>query len=107
MIKSVSSFLYSLTKYLNIKCGRLKDEYSISYENKAMHSGRRITLTYNVDGTELNYNLLYFPHWGMYRIYLRALESGCTVLRDWLKNAFATGSSAPPRIASRRHSLED
>lgn len=35
----------ALTKYLNIKCGRLKDEYSISYENKAKHSGRRVTLT--------------------------------------------------------------
>ena len=35
----------ALTKYLNIKCGRLKDEYSISYENKARHSGRRVTLT--------------------------------------------------------------
>ena len=34
----------ALTKYLNIKCGRLKDEYSISYENKARHSGRRVTL---------------------------------------------------------------
>ena len=36
----------ALTKYLNIKCGRLKDEYGISYENKAKHSGRRVTLTY-------------------------------------------------------------
>lgn len=35
----------ALTKYLNIKCGRLKDEYGISYENKAKHSGRRVTLT--------------------------------------------------------------
>lgn len=37
----------ALTKYLNIKCGRLKDEYGISYENKAKHSGRRVTLTYS------------------------------------------------------------
>ena len=36
----------ALTKYLNVKCGRLKDEYGISYENKAKHSGRRVTLTY-------------------------------------------------------------
>ena len=36
----------ALTKYLNIKCGRLKDEYGISYENKAKHSGRRVRLTY-------------------------------------------------------------
>ena len=35
----------SLTKYLNIKHGRLKDEYGIIYENKANHSGRRVTLT--------------------------------------------------------------
>ena len=36
--------VYALTKYLNVKCGRLKDEYSISYENKARHLGRRVTL---------------------------------------------------------------
>ena len=36
----------ALTKYLNIKCGRFKDEYGICYENKAKHSGRRVTLTY-------------------------------------------------------------
>lgn len=35
----------ALTKYLNIKCGRLKEEYGISYGNKAKHSGRRVTLT--------------------------------------------------------------
>ena len=39
----------ALTKYLNIKCGRLKDEYSISYENKAKHSGRRVRLTYTTN----------------------------------------------------------
>lgn len=38
----------ALTKYLNVKCGRLMDEYSISYENKAKHSGRKVTLTYTV-----------------------------------------------------------
>ena len=36
----------ALTKYLNVKCGRLTDEYNIVYENKAKHSGRRVTLTY-------------------------------------------------------------
>jgi hypothetical protein len=36
----------ALTKYLNVKCGRLMDEYGISYENKAKHSGRRVTLNY-------------------------------------------------------------
>lgn len=35
----------ALTKYLNIKHGRLKDECGIIYENKAKHSGRRVTLT--------------------------------------------------------------
>ena len=35
----------ALTKYLNVKCGRLMDEYGISYENKAKHSGRRVRLT--------------------------------------------------------------
>lgn len=38
----------ALTKYLNVKCGRLMDEYGISYENKAKHSGRKVTLTYTV-----------------------------------------------------------
>ena len=36
----------ALTKYLNVKCGRLMDEHGISYENKAKHSGRRVRLTY-------------------------------------------------------------
>jgi len=36
----------ALTKYLNVKSGRLTDEYGIIYENKAKHSGRRVTLTY-------------------------------------------------------------
>ncbi|MGN0364679.1 MAG: AAA family ATPase [Suilimivivens sp.] len=44
----------ALTKYLNVKCGRLAEDYGVKYENKAKHSGRRVTLTYNVDGTELN-----------------------------------------------------
>ena len=39
----------ALTKYLNVKCGRLMDEYGISYENKAKHSGRRVTLTYSTE----------------------------------------------------------
>lgn len=39
----------ALTKHLNIKCGRLKDEYGISYENKAKHSGRRVRLTYTTN----------------------------------------------------------
>ncbi|MGN1401622.1 MAG: AAA family ATPase [Bacillus sp. (in: firmicutes)] len=36
----------SLTKYLNIRCGRLMEEYHVRYENKAKHSGRRVTLTF-------------------------------------------------------------
>ena len=35
----------ALSKYLNVKCGRLLEEYGIRYENKARHAGRRITLT--------------------------------------------------------------
>lgn len=38
----------ALTKYLNVKCGRLMDEYGIIYENKAKHSGRKVTLTYTI-----------------------------------------------------------
>ena len=36
----------ALTKYLNIRCGKLTEDYNIRYENKAKHSGRRVTLTY-------------------------------------------------------------
>ena len=39
----------ALTKYLNVKRGKLMDEYGISYENKAKHSGRRVTLTYTTN----------------------------------------------------------
>ena len=42
----------ALTKYLNVKSGRLLDEYGISYENKAKHSGRRVKLIYTVNKTE-------------------------------------------------------
>lgn len=38
----------ALTKYLNVKHGRLHEEYGVSYENKAKHSGRKVTLTYTV-----------------------------------------------------------
>lgn len=34
------------TRLLNVKAGRLLEEFSIAYENKARHSGRRITLRY-------------------------------------------------------------
>ena len=30
----------ALTKYLNVKSGRLLDEYHVKYENRAKHSGR-------------------------------------------------------------------
>lgn len=36
----------ALTKYLNVKSGRLLDEYHVGYENKAKHSGRQVRLTY-------------------------------------------------------------
>ena len=29
----------ALTKYLNIRCGKLTEEYHVRYENKAKHSG--------------------------------------------------------------------
>ncbi len=36
----------ALTKYLNVKSGRLLEEYHVGYENKARHSGWRVKLTY-------------------------------------------------------------
>ena len=33
-------------QYLNVKSGRLLDEYHVRYENKVRHEGRRITLTF-------------------------------------------------------------
>ena len=41
----------TLTKYLNVKSGRLLDEYHVSYENKAKHTGRQVKLTYMVIDT--------------------------------------------------------
>ena len=38
----------SLTKYLNVKSGRLLDEYHVKYENRAKHSGRQVKLTYMI-----------------------------------------------------------
>ena len=38
-----------LSKYLNVKSGRLLDEYRVRYENKVRHEGRRITLTYDTE----------------------------------------------------------
>ena len=39
----------ALSKYLNVKSGRLLDEYHVRYENKVRHEGRRITLTYDTE----------------------------------------------------------
>ena len=36
----------ALTKYLNVKSGRLLEEYHVGYENKAKHSGRQVKSTY-------------------------------------------------------------
>ncbi len=36
----------ALTKYLDVKAGRLREEYHVSYENKAKHFGRQVKLTY-------------------------------------------------------------
>lgn len=38
----------ALTKYLNVKSGRLLDEYHVRYENRAKHSGRQVKLTYMI-----------------------------------------------------------
>ena len=37
----------ALTKYLNVKAGRLLEEYHVGYENKAKHSGRQVKLTFS------------------------------------------------------------
>ena len=39
----------ALSKYLNVKSGRLLDEYRVHYENKVRLEGRRITLTYDAE----------------------------------------------------------
>ena len=36
----------ALTKYLNVKSGRLLEEYHVGYENKPRHAGRQVKLTY-------------------------------------------------------------
>ena len=44
----------ALTKYLNVKYGKLLDEYSIRYENKAKHAGRQVVLTFTPTGESKN-----------------------------------------------------
>ena len=48
LVKAIHTEMASnaLTKYLNVKAGRLLEEYHVGYENKAKHSGRRVKLTY-------------------------------------------------------------
>ena len=41
----------ALTKYLNVKAGRLLEEYHVGYENKAKHSGRQVKLTLLIEST--------------------------------------------------------
>ena len=36
----------ALTKYLNVKSGRLLEEYHVGYESRARHAGRQVKLTY-------------------------------------------------------------
>ena len=43
-VVSVGMAANTLSKYLNVKSGRLLDEYHVRYENKVRHEGRRITL---------------------------------------------------------------
>lgn len=47
-VVSVGMAANALSKYLNVKSGRLLDEYHVRYENRVRHEGRRITLTYMV-----------------------------------------------------------
>lgn len=35
-----------VSKYLNVRCGRLLEEYHVKYENRMRHLGREGTLTY-------------------------------------------------------------
>ena len=42
----VSMAANALSKYLNVKSGRLLEEYHVGYENKARHAGRQVKLTY-------------------------------------------------------------
>ncbi len=39
----------TLSKYMNIKIGRLLNDYHITYENRTRHAGRRVKLTYVPD----------------------------------------------------------
>ena len=36
----------ALSKYLNVKAGKLLDEHRVQYKNRVRHEGRRVTLTY-------------------------------------------------------------
>ena len=45
-VVSVGMAANALSKYLNVKSGRLLDEFHVRYENKVRHEGRRITLTF-------------------------------------------------------------
>lgn len=47
-VANVGMAANALTKYLNVKSGRLLDEHHVSYENKAKHTGRQVKLTYMV-----------------------------------------------------------
>lgn len=38
-----------LTKYLNVKTGRLLSEYHVKYENRSRDSGREVTLTFALE----------------------------------------------------------
>ena len=41
----------ALTKYLNVKSGRLLEEHHVAYENRARYDGRRVKLTYRKVGS--------------------------------------------------------
>lgn len=45
-VANVDMAANALTKYLNVRSGRLLDEHHVKYENRARHGGRRVHLSY-------------------------------------------------------------
>ena len=45
-VAQVNMAANALTKYLNVKSGKLLEEYHVGYENRARHAGRQVKLTY-------------------------------------------------------------
>ena len=43
---SVGLAANAVSKYLNVRCGKLLEDYHVKYENRMRHLGREVTLTY-------------------------------------------------------------